>query len=261
MPLIETEGALRAAAAQMVSDAGGFIVKPQTLAGLPDGTAILVADFDVAHLNFDRIADAGTSLPPDLHRAIPKRQAEFLAGRLLTKVALTTIGCQSEQVPRGPDRAPIWPDGISGSITHSKTRAAALVSRRCGDRPGIDLEEMVKPTDLDTTFRHILTVRESDHLRSLPESDAITLATLLFSAKETLFKSLYPTVGRFFGFDCAEMTTHPERKTVTLRLTKGLHSDLPEDKAFDIAFDIYSNQVLTWTLGVDLPPETSLCLV
>ena len=57
------------------------------------------------------------------------------------------------------------------------------------------------------------------------------------------------------------MTTHPERKTVTLRLTKGLHSDLPEDKAFDIAFDIYSNQVLTWTLVVDLPPETSLCLV
>src|SRR5688572_29707947 len=60
-------------------------------------------------------------LPATLHGAVPKRQAEFRAGRYCAMTALTALdarfaGCE---VGRADSGAPVWPAGIVGSISHS----------------------------------------------------------------------------------------------------------------------------------------------
>ena len=60
--------------------------------------------------------------------------------------------------------------------------------------------ETVAPRDAAGAL--ILSADERSRLGSRP--DALTL-TLAFSAKESLFKALYPRVGRFFGCDAAAL--------------------------------------------------------
>ncbi|MEL1221549.1 4'-phosphopantetheinyl transferase superfamily protein, partial [Aeromonas hydrophila] len=50
--------------------------------------------------------------------------------------------------------------------------------------------------------------------------------TLIFSAKESLFKALYPRVGRYFDFLDARWLTMTEQ-TLTLELVGGLTPELP----------------------------------
>ena len=60
---------------------------------------------------------------PAIARAIPKRQAEFAAGRRAARAALTTLGHPAQAIPVGDRRAPIWPQGTVGAITHDQGHA------------------------------------------------------------------------------------------------------------------------------------------
>src|SRR5690606_10927778 len=55
-----------------------------------------------------------------------KRQCEYLAGRLCARHALHRLTGQADVPAVGEDRAPHWPAGVVGSITHSQGQAAAL---------------------------------------------------------------------------------------------------------------------------------------
>ena len=67
-------------------------------------------------------------LPEPLRAAAPKRQREFLAGRHCAAHALRTAGLP--ETVGLQDRAPIWPKGAVGSISHSDARVVAVVSKR-----------------------------------------------------------------------------------------------------------------------------------
>src|SRR4030081_3796126 len=58
-------------------------------------------------------------LPQALRHATQKRQREFLAGRWCAEKALQCLGAGSTHVAMAKDRAPIWPAGVVGSITHT----------------------------------------------------------------------------------------------------------------------------------------------
>src|ERR1700716_1803425 len=73
-------------------------------------------------------AEARLRLPQPLRHAVPNRQREFLAGRLCAAQALRCLGADSTHVGMAGDRAPVWPDGVVGSITHSGGFAAAAVA-------------------------------------------------------------------------------------------------------------------------------------
>src|SRR5690242_8343874 len=88
---------------------------------------ILPAIFDepVATAELDPFV---TELPePDsaegqlLGRAAPERQLEFRAGRHCARLAMGLLGAAGP-VLRAPDRSPVWPSGIVGSIAHTRTR-------------------------------------------------------------------------------------------------------------------------------------------
>ena len=125
------------------------------------------------------------------------RNQEYLLGRLAIKDALGSLGYPPTWIERDPlTKSPVWPEGITGSLSHSSGLALAVV----GDSPpilglGVDLEKANRTIDLGIE-RHICAQDESDDLRSLhPENHAIRLL-LTFSAKESLYKCFFGKIPR-----------------------------------------------------------------
>jgi enterobactin synthetase component D len=146
-------------------------------------------------------------LPDRLQRAVLKRQVEFLVGRVCAQHAVEALtGQKPASIPLQPDRAPAWPPGIVGAITHTAGYAAALVAQNTHYRGiGIDCEAIIMPENLNLQ-KHICVANELEALRAVhghwrPEK----LLTLIFSAKESLFKCLYPQVQAYFGFSAARV--------------------------------------------------------
>src|SRR5262249_37950297 len=62
-------------------------------------------------------------------QTVPKRRYEFATGRRCARAALAQLGFPPAPLLAGPDRAPLWPDGVVGSITHTDSYRAAAVAR------------------------------------------------------------------------------------------------------------------------------------
>lgn len=163
----------------------------------------------------------GIPLPEKLARAVPKRKAEFLAGRYCAQQALSQFGQARDDaiavkpittafangnIPIGDNREPLWPTGIVGSITHSNGFASVSLASSADVRSiGIDSEFLINEKTAAGVSSHILLEDEqySRH-QDVFESDRHYL-TMVFSAKESIFKCLYPLVQTFFGFHAARI--------------------------------------------------------
>jgi enterobactin synthetase component D len=100
----------------------------------------------------------------------------------------------------GVDRAPVWPAGVVGAITHAEGFAAAAVAR-AADAAGIglDSEGLLSASAQDAVYSLAVTRDEMEALAGARLGET-TLLTVVFSAKESLFKCLYPIVGHYFDF-------------------------------------------------------------
>ncbi|MEZ5798312.1 MAG: 4'-phosphopantetheinyl transferase superfamily protein [Paracoccaceae bacterium] len=150
---------------------------------------------------------AGEALP----RAVPARLDEFSAGRHAARRSLLALGVAVAPIPMAEDRAPVWPAGVSGSITHS--RSLCLAAARRGPGLGLDLEpDEDLPADL---WQTILTGQEADWLRGHPEPGRA--ARLAFSAKEAAYKAQYAESRTLFGFDTLALAFDGAGFTATFR--------------------------------------------
>ncbi|WP_310618532.1 4'-phosphopantetheinyl transferase family protein [Flexibacterium corallicola] len=145
--------------------------------------------------------DAGViAIPPNLQRAVAKRRNEYLAGRLCAAHALNALVGKTPHVGTGEKREPLWPAGIIGSITHAGDAANAVVAHATSfDGVGIDREVLVERGRAASLLPQIGTAQEMALLSS--ELDFASAFTLMFSAKEALYKAVFPTVKRFIGFE------------------------------------------------------------
>jgi 4'-phosphopantetheinyl transferase EntD len=127
----------------------------------------------------------------------PARRSEFIHGRACARTALGDMGFPDPVIPVGASREPVWPDGIVGSISHCGDVAAAAVARReeIGGL-GIDLE-LAEPLD-SQTMAMVCHKKEQAWLRR--SDDALHLAKLIFSAKESIYKCIWPSIRRFVDF-------------------------------------------------------------
>lgn len=182
----------------------------------------------VVHLDAPSDADltmlvqSQLALPERLETAVLKRRIEFLAGRHCAREAMRAHAPESAEhvIASGENREPLWPAGIVGAISHTSGYAAAAVARAKTLRGvGLDIERWVKPTAPETIGSHIARDGELDALVAQTQWSAPEALTLLFSAKESLYKCLYPEVQRFFGFHDATITRiDPQRSTFVARL-------------------------------------------
>lgn len=150
-------------------------------------------------------AAAGFDFADLPRQAVLKRRAEFLAGRLAAVSALRALGVAGQPVRR-EDGSPVWPAAAVGSISHGAGRALCVVARSVEFRSlGIDAERLLDAEMNSELGKRICFDRERELLGaalSVPEPERVSLA---FSAKESLYKCLYPHVGRFMDFHAAEI--------------------------------------------------------
>src|SRR5207247_1192408 len=91
-------------------------------------------------------------------------------------------------IGKSANGAPVWPEGITGSITHTRGYAAALVGEtRFFSGIGLDAERVGGVTQ--DLWPRLFTQRERDHLMGLDQATQPVVATLIFSAKEACFKA------------------------------------------------------------------------
>lgn len=177
--------------------------------------------------------------------AVLKRQAEFFAGRLCAKYALVYWGIVGV-VGRHMNRAPIWPAGMIGSISHSGNYAMAIaIPKVQADLVGIDCEKRIDDTRARELAKTVLTHSEYGlSARSgLSFSDFFVLS---FSAKECLYKALHPKVARFFGFSAAELIgLCPESGVFHIRLTEDLAADWSKGRHFVGYFKFTESHVVS----------------
>lgn len=178
---------------------------------------------------------------PDLHRgeleivafAGAKRQLEFAHGRLFAHQALAELGHDIDVISRDEYRAPVWPDPVVGSISHTRDYAVAVVSDRSRYRSlGIDVELMARLNP--ATWRVVFTDNELDYLKNLPPEIQQARATTIFSAKEAFYKCDFPLNRKNIGFKNIEMqeTDEPGHMAISCdRLTrrKGYHCRYSRD--------------------------------
>lgn len=128
-------------------------------------------------------------------RAVPKRRREFAAGRRAARAALARLGQAPAPIPSAPSRAPLWPRGFVGSISHCDDLCLAVCARSDDILSlGCDIEARAPlPEGL---WDAITTAKERDWLRRC----AALLPIDVFSAKEAAFKALYPITQKMLGF-------------------------------------------------------------
>jgi 4'-phosphopantetheinyl transferase EntD len=168
---------------------------------LPEGVAVCetIGNASIADL-FDEERAA-------IAKAVARRVSEFAAGRLCARAALAELGVAGTALPRGADRKPVWPDGFTGSITHTDGYCAAAAAP-CGRfrALGIDAEHIGR---IDAAMeRLIATPRECAVLDTLAGDARAQAATILFSAKEAFYKCWSTAGGKFIGFQDAEVYPH-----------------------------------------------------
>jgi enterobactin synthetase component D len=188
----------------------------------------------------------GIELPDALGRAVSKRRVEYCAGRFCAREALRICGAVDAEtaIGAGPHGEPLWPAGVVGTITHTHEFASAAVALTRDARAiGLDAERMtdLRPEVLD----YIALPAEVEALTLASRLSADTVASIVFSAKETLFKCLYAEVGRYFDFrDALVDLLNPEGR-FNVRLLVELTPRLVPGTSFAGRFSIADGRVHT----------------
>jgi 4'-phosphopantetheinyl transferase EntD len=130
-----------------------------------------------------------------------KRRREFVAGRRCARRALADLGITDFPLLAGPDRAPLWPGAVVGSITHTEVGAGgycgvAVAHRRLVAGLGVDAEPR-QPLSPELWPR-VLDAEEGR--AALAAAEPGVWARLIFSAKEAVYKAIYPLCRRFLDF-------------------------------------------------------------
>lgn len=222
-------------------------IRPSTLLGglFPDGVVAFEARAAVP-LEFLHGEESRA-----IARAVPKRAQEFAAGRACAHRALAQLGITGFALRVGANREPLWPDGVTGSITHTAGFCGAAVARRTSfNALGIDAER--RNAVHRRLWRHIATPAELERLERLAPPQGDCMATVLFSAKESFFKCQFPLTREWLNFSDVTVSVEPPMLTVVPCRTLALESRAAPP--WRGRCSIEDNLIVT---GLSLPPVTA----
>lgn len=190
--------------------------------GTPSGIAVARLAFSAADLQAANTA-FGIPLPPSIAGGSSKRRSDYIAGRLCARRVLRSLTGRERIPGRSTEGAPLWPSGLTGSISHAEGTAIALASQTARHLSlGVDVERLMTSKQAETLAPLILTDSERNRFASMPQT---LLTTAAFSLKEALFKALHPLTRIMFFHEHAELLAlEPEGRAV-LRLLVSLGPD------------------------------------
>ena len=182
----------------------------ENLFALPVAAAELIGPGDPAVL-IDREVERAESMGEH-------RKREFSAGRACARLAMDQLGADGPVAVVTDGRAPRWPDGLVGSITHTRGYCAAVVARTAdvgAAQVGLDVEVIgrVKPN----LWRRVFVEAEREQLAR--RDDADLAATVTFSVKEALYKAQFPVTQAWVGFEDVRVDWGDDGELVLCRET------------------------------------------
>ena len=176
-----------------------------------------------------------------------KRKAEFLAGRVCAQKCLLDLNFTNTVIEVGKNRAPIWPHGIVGSITHTSNTAVSVAALfRNYEAIGIDLEEIISSKIAEEINYQILGKEENQIFSNNTHIvEYSRFLTLVFSAKESIFKALHATVKNYFDFKHFQLK-HLSPSKLVFVLKENLCQEYSRDHEVSVNFWFEENRVFTW---------------
>lgn len=157
---------------------------------------------------YEADAPAGSLYPEEARlvaASVDRRRHEFAAVRACARRAMAELGLPPAPVLSGHRGVPLWPDGTVGSMTHCEGYRAAALARASEVRAvGIDAEPN-EPLPAGV-WEAISLPSERERLSLGVDTPAIHWDRLLFSAKESVFKTWFPLTRIELDFDEADIS-------------------------------------------------------
>jgi 4'-phosphopantetheinyl transferase EntD len=147
--------------------------------------------------------DESALLPEELDAfaaSVIKVQRASGAARIVARDLLSELGQTRQAIKKSASGAPIWPNGVVGSMAHDAEIAIAAVAKRCDYVSlGIDVEpaEAIEPDLLEL----IATANERAQCEIDPR-----YGRLLFAVKEAVYKTVFPVDGVFLDHHDVEVS-------------------------------------------------------
>lgn len=189
---------------------------PVRAVAVEDAFALLGARVVAHHCLADE--SAMPTVPPAeavaVERAVLSRRAEFAAARACARAYLAVLGRPDSVIPANPDRSPSWPSGIVGSISHADGYCIAVTASESSGSVGVDVETVGRITD-DIASAVML---PSEQRRAAGAADPELTRTLVFAAKEALYKAQHPLTRRWLDFHDVEVSVCEEPGLLRLEL-------------------------------------------
>jgi 4'-phosphopantetheinyl transferase EntD len=196
----------------------------------------------------NRIATVHADPDPEeiagMEQAVAKRRREFVAGRICARQALDRLGVPTGPLRKLPDGAIAWPEGTVGSVSHSGIWSGAAVVR-LSDAAGIGLDIENAARMGQNLWRRILTPAERAWLDQRPPAETRQWATLIFSAKEALYKCIAALLAGRIGFMDAVIVPDPWASSFAVRLSGPAAAQLPRNLRLEGRFFFSSGEVFT----------------
>ena len=191
----------------------------------------------------------GITKPIFFNSSVTKRRADFLAGRILAKYAFQLPQKKLFKLDYDENHCPLWPSGTVGSITHSYGSGAVVVSSHPEIKSvGIDLEKVMSTEVAKSISEQILSSIEIELLTGTTGISNLVL-TLIFSAKESCYKAIYPFFRRVLGFhDLEVFKVDTVQNIILMRFAKSLSNNFAQDYELCIRYSYADSMVMTMVI-------------
>lgn len=169
------------------------LTEAQLTALFPPGVVVRVAT--------EADADPGVLLEGERElaaRMVPRRLAEFAAGRAVARRALAAAGVGAGPLVRVEGQQHVaWPSGVAGSISHAEGIVAAAVApvglaTRYGVLKGLGLDVEVEAPMAPEMVQRICLPSEIERFQDALDEVMPFWRTLTFAVKEAAYKAWYP---------------------------------------------------------------------
>ena len=184
-----------------------------------------------------RIEDAQAPLYAEekqfVQNAIESRKKEFVAGRTLARRLIADLGTVCGAISVGENRAPVWPSGVVGSISHTRhVVGVAIGEANRFSAIGFDIEEE------GAVSRDMFgTVLQRGEVSLIGHANPEEYATAAFSCKEAVFKAINPISGEFLDFQDVSIEMRGERFTGSCRPGFGSQHLIAQGEGYSAASD------------------------
>ena len=184
-----------------------------------------------------------------IRHAAEKRRQEYTAGRQCCRKGLEALGITDFPILPGPHRAPLWPTGIIGSISHCEGYCGVAITR-AGKIRGIGFD--VEPrsiSNLDPDLINLIcSPAEQKWLAKLGSHQQAHWFKMIFSAKESIYKALFPLTRMEFDFLDIDIEFHQKDQYFKIRSSSLTPEQLPNTLLLKGTYASDSHHVFTATL-------------